>query len=123
MKLYAKGAGYERELLHVLKSKGYAVIRSASSGGQHTPIDILAIKKGSMLAIECKAWAKMPKLDREKVEAMEQWCDKAGAHGFLAWRKVDTHTWHFLPLADVSAGDYSEEKWLSWESWVRVFTQ
>ena len=54
----AKGSAAERELLDILFSQGYAVIRAAGSGStQHDACDLIAGRSGKSLAIEVKACA------------------------------------------------------------------
>lgn len=110
IKTYAKGSRGERELLHILHSRGFSCIRAASSGGFFSPVDLVAIKKGVVVAIECKTWSKMPRLEKKKASSFIEWCKKAGALGFLAWRT--TGKWLFLDTRNLEGGDYSEANWL-----------
>jgi len=110
MKTYAKGSRNEREILHILHCRGFRCIRAASSGGFFSPVDVVAIKKGLILGLECKAWARMPHLEKKKARAFIEWCEGAGALGFLAWRT--TGKWLFLSMKNVGAGDYAETNWL-----------
>ena len=110
MHLYAKGVRFERELLHYLNGLGYAVIRGPSSGGELTPVDVVALKAGLIIAVECKNWAEKPRLAKTKIASMKAWCERAGAIGFLSWRKGGD--WLFLPLTDAEAGQYADEYWL-----------
>jgi len=110
MKAYAKGARYERELLHFLNYKGFSCMRAPSSGGVISPVDIVAIKKGLILGIECKAHAKKPKLDRERLVRLKEWCAKAGALGFLAW--YNNKKWLFLRLEDAGLNKYEDDNWI-----------
>jgi len=95
--MYAKGVRYERELLKILHSNGFSVCRAASSGGFLYPLDILAIKNGVILAFEIKRWKKEPKIDKSRLKLFAEWCERAGAIGFLAWRKKE---WLFKRLDD-----------------------
>lgn len=119
MKTYAKGARSERELLHFLNSKGFSVIRAPSSGGEMSPVDIVAIKKGMVICFECKAWEHKPKLPQDRVRRFKEWCEKAGAFGFLAWRTKNK--WLFLRLKDVEENKYEDNNWLEMESFLSVF--
>ncbi|MFH1294535.1 MAG: hypothetical protein ABIH90_01165 [Candidatus Aenigmatarchaeota archaeon] len=118
MKTYAKGSRGEREILHILHSKGFSCVRAASSGGFFSPMDIVAIKKGVVIGLECKAWAKKPHLEKPKARAFIEWCERAGAMGFLAWRT--TGKWLFLDLKNINAGNYSEENWLELTDFFRI---
>ena len=110
MKTYAKGSRSERELLHFLNSRGFAVSRVPSSGGFLSPLDVVAIKKGLILAFEIKAWNKKPKIGRKQLVGLREWCDKAGAVGLIAWRT--TGKWLFLRLEDAEQNRYEDENWM-----------
>lgn len=107
---YSKGVFYERDLLHFFKSRGFSTLRTAGSG-HSTPADILAIKKGCIIAIECKAHKKKPKLKKEKVAELKEWCEQAGALGFLAWR-APLQEWWFLPMEHLENEKYHDEHWI-----------
>ncbi len=114
MKTYAKGARAESELLHYLNSKGFAVIRAPSSGGEMSPVDVVAIKRSLIIAFECKNHAKKPKLPKDRVDRLKEWCDKAGAICFLGWRT--TGKWLFLQLKYVLENRYEDENWIEMDS-------
>jgi len=116
MKTYAKGARAELELIHYLDSKNFSCIRSASSGGDLYPVDILAIKKGLIIAVECKNHAKKPKLPQDRVLRLKEWSDKAGAITFLGWRTKNK--WLFLQLKDVLENKYEDENWIEMENFL-----
>lgn len=118
---YTKGAHYERKLIHFLKSHGYSTMRVAGSG-HNTPADIVAMKNNLVVAIECKAHKKMPRLNKEKVIEMRDWCDNAGAHGFLAWR-APNKDWQFLEMEHLENRDYNQEKWMSVDSFMNHLIQ
>ena len=115
---YSKGVRYERDLLHFLGSQGFSTLRVAGSG-HSTPADILAIKKGIVIAIECKAHTKKPKFPKDRLGEFKEWCERAGALGFLAWRSP-RQDWLFLPLKDLEANQYGDENWLKMESFLRA---
>jgi Holliday junction resolvase len=115
VKTYAKGSRFERDLIHFLNYKGFAVARIPSSGGYLSPIDVIAIKKGLTIAIECKAWDKLPKPRKEQLHSMKEWCEKAGAIGFVAWKKPG-NIWLFLRLEDALANNYAEDNWIPMEN-------
>lgn len=110
MKTYAKGARFERDVLHFLNSRGFACMRQASSGGFLTPVDIIAMKRGLVLAIECKNHAKKPKLEKNKVQSFKEWCEKAGAIGLLAWKNKTK--WLFLTMKNIEENRYEDENWI-----------
>lgn len=119
MHLYKKGARAERELLHFLNSRGCSCVRAASSGGNITPADIIAMKSGNIFAFEIKSWAKKPKLDQDKIQRFREWLNQANALGFLAW--YNKNRWLFLPLKDVEANNYDDENWIEMDDFFRIF--
>ncbi len=128
IKTGAKGARFERDLLRFLDYKGFAVMRAPSSGGELSPLDIVAIKGGLVLAIEAKNHSAKPRLDGEKVRRMGEWCGRAGAIGILAWKKPrgalpfpKQGMWLFLPFADAAAGRYADENWVPMELFLKAF--
>ena len=115
IKTYAKGSKFERDLIHFLNYKGFAVARIPSSGGFLSPIDVIALKRGLTIAVECKAWDKLPKPRKEQLASMKEWCEKAGAIGFVAWKKRGGE-WLFLRLEDALANRYDEDNWMPMEN-------
>ena len=98
IKRYVKGAQAERELGKKLKELGFAIIRAAGSGGSVSTPDLVAIKKGRVLAFECKAWKTIPRLKKQEYENLKEWCQMAGAMGFMAWKN---RGWKFLGVKDI----------------------
>ena len=113
VRTYAKGSRAERELLYFLNHRGFAVMRAPSSGGFFSPADIIAIKRGLVVAIECKAWAKKPKIEKRQLSGMREWCNRAGAVGLIGWRT--TGKWLFLRLEEAEANNYDDENWMEME--------
>jgi len=121
IKAYAKGSRAERELAHFLNDKQFAVLRVPSSGGFLSPLDIVAIRRGVVLAFEIKSHRVRPRLRKEQITAFMEWCRKAGALGFVAWRRGDAEgeerlsasmRWMFLRAEDADAGRYDSENWI-----------
>ncbi len=96
---YKKGANAERELAKMLKEMGFGVIRAAKSGGKISTPDVVAAKKGKILAIECKTWNRKPSLKKEEMKELLEWAKRAGAQAILAWRKRGK--WFFYELKKV----------------------
>ncbi len=119
IKTYAKGYRAERELLRFLSARGYSCTRSASSGGFHSPVDVVAIKQGKVLSFEIKSWSKKPRLSRKQLESFMEWSERAGAMAFLAW--YNNNEWKFLPLGDAKKGRYEDENWIAMEDFFRIF--
>jgi len=121
IKTYTKGARAERDLIYLLNSHGFACVRCASSGGWFSPIDVLALRQGGrVIAFECKAHKTMPKLEKSKLRRFKEWCENAGAWGFLAWRPPKK-PWKFLPLNDAENGRYDEDRWITFEDLLDIY--
>ncbi len=93
----SKGTNAERELVKLLWEKGWAALRTASSGSMKVPLpDVVAARKGKLLAIECKTTKKLPKyLNIEEVKELEKFADVAGALPIIAV-KVSHKGWIFV---------------------------
>lgn len=94
---YNKGANAERELIKVLDSKGFAVLRVAGSGVNPIPCpDVVALLKGKIIAFECKARkGNYLAIPHTNMDEETQWAFKAGAAFFVAW-KVPHKGWLFI---------------------------
>ena len=82
-----RGIREERELIHRLDSLGFAVLRAPASGSR-TKLDrpdILAGRKGFVLAIEVKTSRKKTfYVRKESVEQLIRFSDRFGAKPYLA---------------------------------------
>ncbi len=106
MSYYQKGANAERELIHLLFKRGLAVLRVAGSGKTSLPSpDVIAMKPGLQLAIECKAWSK-PYLSiaLAQMDELHNWSRMAGAELYIAW-KIPHKGWRFLKPRQFSKGE------------------
>jgi len=94
---YRKGANAERELIHMLFDRGMAVLRVAGSGKTSLPApDVIALKPGMQLAIECKAWNKAYlSISNAQMAELKQWSEMAGSELYVAW-KIPRKGWRFL---------------------------
>lgn len=121
IKAYSKGSRAERELAHFLNHKGFATLRVPSSGGFLSPLDVVAIRRGQILAFEIKSHAKKPKLKKDQLDRFTEWCEKANALGFVAWRRTTSDNdealsasqrWMFLPIESAKRNDYADINWV-----------
>lgn len=98
MTRYDKGANAERELMKILYSNGFSVLRSAGSGVNQLPApDIIALKDGAILLFECKAWKKnYLYIDLEKMIQLDDFASRSGGQVIAAW-KVPYNDWLFIP--------------------------
>ena len=97
MGYYNKGANAERELIHALFDKGLAVLRVAGSGTTSLPSpDVVAMRPGLGIAIECKAWSKAYlHISLAQMSELEIWSKRAGTDFYVAW-KIPRKGWFFL---------------------------
>jgi Holliday junction resolvase len=104
---YEKGARSERELLNVLDQKGYSVIRSAGSGVNAISPDIIAIRKGRCVSVECKAWERESlALDAEQYAKLVWWRDNTEFPTYVGWR-MNGAGWYFIELSEFEKGERS----------------
>lgn len=75
---YSRGAEFERKVARDLEGHGYVWVRSA---GSHSPADILALRVGETLAVQCK---RNGRLDPEEWNEFYCWAALAGATPILA---------------------------------------
>jgi Holliday junction resolvase len=130
IKTYSKGSRAERELAHFLNHKGFATLRVPSSGGFLSPLDIVAIRRGLVLAFEIKSHIKKPKLKKDQLERFGDWCRKAGAMGFVAWRRTEpshenetltaSNRWMFLGMEDAEKNAYEDKNWVERDMLLRA---
>jgi len=97
MVYHSKGANAERELMHLFFKAGFSVVRIAGSGTSPLPApDIIALKKGRIIAIECKARkAKNLAITVAQIQELLDWAKKAGSEHFVGW-KIPRKGWFFL---------------------------
>lgn len=94
---YNKGANAERELIKIFDTKGCAVLRVAGSGVNPIPSpDVVVLKNGNILALECKAWkGKYLAIPVSNMTDEINWAKVAGAIFFVGW-KVPHKGWFFV---------------------------
>lgn len=97
MVYHSKGANAERELMRLFFDKGFSVVRIAGSGTSPLPApDIVALKRGRIIAVECKARkARNLAIDVGQMGELVGWAKRAGAEPFVGW-KVPRKGWLFL---------------------------
>jgi len=75
---YSRGADFERRTAKNMESFGYVTVRSA---GSHSPADIIALRGGDAVAIQCK---RDGRLDPDEWNEFWEWCQTGGAVPILA---------------------------------------
>lgn len=78
---YKKGRRFEYRIRDYLKNRGYWVLRSPRSA---TSVDLVAIKKNSILMIQCKSGA--AGISSKERKDILQICEQTGACPILAYR-------------------------------------
>lgn len=97
---YTKGARSERELIEILTKYGYLAVRTAGSGVNGECPDIIALRDGRQLVIECKAWNRNRiAIEHGKYLALKNW-EGQGAKTLIAW-KLPYKGWKFIELKDL----------------------
>ncbi len=100
VKTYRKGYSAELELLHKLSLMGFVAIRAPRSGRINLPSpDIIAIKNGKMVAIECKARTKGFKISKDQINELKLWSEH-GVDVYIGWKQL-RKDWIFINLEDV----------------------
>jgi len=94
---HPKGANAERELMRLFFERGFSVVRIAGSGTSPLPApDIIAIKKGRIIAVECKARkTKNLAITVAQIGELLDWAGRAGAESLVGW-KIPRKGWFFL---------------------------
>jgi Holliday junction resolvase len=98
-----KGSRLERELLHRFWAHKWFCTRMAGSGSMPFPCpDLLAGKKGRVLAIECKGGKgdKRRYIDVKQVEELKEFSKGFGADAWVGAR-FNGMDWYFLKIQDL----------------------
>lgn len=99
MNAKAKGSNAERELIHMLWSKGWACVRAAGSGSTQYPCpDLIASNATRALAIECKSSGELNRhLPKQQVEDLVSFAKMFGAEPWIGVRFNDMKWAFFCP--------------------------
>jgi Holliday junction resolvase len=103
---YEKGRKFEWAVMADLTADGYEVFRMA---GSHSPIDVLAMKPGQVLLIQCKLGGKMKPEDR--IELLRLATMISDAIPIIGWKLRGTRK----PQYDALIGPGAKERipWLA----------
>lgn len=100
VKRYRKGYVAELSLVHKLSEIGYMAIRAPRSGRITIPSpDIVAVKNGRLIVIECKSRKAAFTVPEEQLDELKKWVSN-GAKAYIGW-KIARKGWGFLKLDDV----------------------
>ena len=75
---YRRGADFERRVGRDLEGRGWSVVRSA---GSHKPADVVAMRGGTTVCVQCKRDGRLPP---EEWNKFLDWCLVAGAVPVMA---------------------------------------
>lgn len=111
MAFYSKGASYERELMMILSSKGFAVARIAGSGkARIEEPDLIAGNGKIVLAIECKySGTQYKTVNKEQVNDLVKFSKSFGAKAMLAFRFTRC-PWKFMEIKEAVLKNVSVKK-------------
>jgi Holliday junction resolvase len=80
---YQRGVTFERQVRQALEADGYECVRSA---GSKSKIDLVAIKPGELLFLQCKLNGLCPPAERAKLLDLSR---SAGALPIVAYKGVE----------------------------------
>lgn len=83
MTRYEKGANFERELVNKFYEHGWAAMRAAGSGSIMAP-DVIGMKNGKIVVIECKATKKDRLSLKDAILSMKRISEISGARAYIA---------------------------------------
>ena len=84
---YKKGSDFERFIVNAFWGRGWVALRAAGSGKTDKPLpDVVAVRKGRIILIECKTTTKDRLSLKEAVENLLDFSMVAGGEAYLAIR-------------------------------------
>jgi Holliday junction resolvase len=87
MSRYQRGAAFERNLVTGFWHHGWAAVRAAGSGTRREPVpDVIAVKGGECIIIECKTTKKERISLKSAILQLKEFADASGARSYLAIR-------------------------------------
>ena len=90
---YGKGRRFEWEVRNALESRGWIVVRAARS----KPVDLIAMKGGQALLIECKYGSQ---ITRDRRRLLVELAERAGARPILAEKRRYERGLRLIDLRD-----------------------
>jgi Holliday junction resolvase len=87
MTIYRRGADFERALVTEFWRRGWAAVRAAGSGTRREPVpDIIAVKDGHVIVVECKATRRDRLSLKTAIKQLEEFTNVSGGQGYIAIR-------------------------------------
>jgi len=84
MSNYSKGANFERRVRKHFEAEGWVVFRSA---GSHSPADLIALKAGEVMLIQCQLNGYFTKAKKGILQILTE---ELNCQGCLAWKEGKT---------------------------------
>jgi Holliday junction resolvase len=84
MSNYQKGARFERDIVTELWGRGWTAVRAAGSGSVGYPVpDVVGMRDGELIAIECKSSRKNKVYLEEAIMNLKVFADISGARAYI----------------------------------------
>ena len=84
---YRKGSDFERAIVAAFSEKGWVAFRAAGSGKLDRALpDVVAVKGGRVMMVECKATTKDRLSLKPAILSLAEYADKAGGKAYIAVR-------------------------------------
>ena len=108
MNRYAKGANFERKIVSDFWAHGWASMRAAGSGTISFPVpDVIAVKDGRIIAVECKTTSKDRLSLKKEILEMKTFMDICKGEAYIAI-KFHKKEPRFYGIAKIlGQGDYT----------------
>jgi len=120
MNKYQKGARFEREIIRKFWKYGWTAVRSAGSGSIKFPVpDVIAIKDGKILLIECKVTKKDRLNVKKAATELKKFSDIAKCDAYICIKFQKKEPRFYSIDALISKKNYSigiNDKYLSIET-------
>ncbi len=92
MSIYSRGADFERKLVSMFWSRGWAAVRAAGSGTRKEPVpDVVAVKDGKVIVVECKTTKKDRLSLKTAIQQLAEFTRVSGGTGYIAIRFYRKH--------------------------------
>jgi len=105
---YKKGSDFERAIVSELTERGWVAFRAAGSGkGDRFLPDVVALKGGKAMIIECKATTKDRLSLKPAILALADYAAKAGADAHVAVRFFRQRPRFYFVKDLISKDDYT----------------
>lgn len=82
---YQKGARFERDIVNEFWEHGWAAVRVAGSGSVGHPVpDVIGVKDGKIIAIECKTTRREKAYLKDAIMNLKKFAEVSNAESYLA---------------------------------------